>query len=154
MHCLLYKMRGNLHEVQVLTVVAHVRQLVLHNSQLPVVTSPTVLPRGQALVHVLFQKKKVSRQVRQKLKLWQVLHGVWQPTQVGGVLVVSGYIICSHCETQICSVRDLMWRNLKADDCLQVVQKVGDFSHVKQFKSQSSHKRVAGFSNLASGHLL
>jgi hypothetical protein len=96
MHCLLNKIRGARHEVHAPTVIAHVRQLVLHNSQFPVVESLTVLPKGQSFVHVLFQKKKVSRQVRQKAKLSQVLQGVLQPTQVGGVLVVSGYISCSH----------------------------------------------------------
>lgn len=68
--------------------------------------------------------------------------------------MVSGYIFSSHCETQTCSLTDFMFRYLKADDGLHVVQKVADLSQVRQFKSQLSQSLVVGFSYLVSGQVL
>lgn len=72
MHLALKRINVAMHEVQVSTVVSQVRQLVLQISQLPVTVSPTVLPNGHDCEQVLFQKKYVSKQVRQKLRLVQV----------------------------------------------------------------------------------
>lgn len=83
------------------------------------------------------------------------LHGALHGLHVVGLMLVYGYIVDGHADTQVCVARVvLMSRYLRVEVVLQLMQKVEDVSQVRHLLSHGSHLSVVVFSNFPSTHCM